>query len=105
MARPRARVPGGSLDRLGRELWDESRADIAKYSSVSWSVRAMVTVPVFDTGKRRETVRRAEAQREQGVQTTGSIRPASHRATRTSENALGFALSENAVRAASHGGR
>ncbi|QOZ70915.1 efflux transporter, outer membrane factor (OMF) lipoprotein, NodT family [Bradyrhizobium arachidis] len=43
--------------------------DLAKYSSVSWSVGPSVTVPVFDAGKRLATVRIAEAQRDQAFAT------------------------------------
>ena len=43
--------------------------DLAKYSSVSWSVGPSVTVPVFDAGKRQATVRIAEAQRDQAFAT------------------------------------
>lgn len=39
--------------------------DLAKYSSVSWSVGPSITVPVFDAGKRYATVKIAEAQRDQ----------------------------------------
>ncbi|OAF02815.1 RND transporter [Bradyrhizobium centrolobii] len=43
--------------------------DLAKYSSVSWSVGPSVTVPVFDAGKRHAAVRIAEAQRDQAFAT------------------------------------
>ncbi len=43
--------------------------DLAKYSSVSWSVGPSVTVPVFDAGKRLATVKIAEAQRDQAFAT------------------------------------
>lgn len=43
--------------------------DLAKYSSVSWSVGPSVTVPVFDAGKRQAAVRIAEAQRDQAFAT------------------------------------
>ncbi|MGX1324575.1 multidrug efflux system outer membrane protein [Bradyrhizobium sp. USDA 377] len=43
--------------------------DLARYSSVSWSVGPSVTVPVFDAGKRLATVRIAEAQRDQAFAT------------------------------------
>jgi NodT family efflux transporter outer membrane factor (OMF) lipoprotein len=39
--------------------------DLARYSSVSWSVGPSVTVPVFDAGKRYAAVQIAEAQRDQ----------------------------------------
>lgn len=39
--------------------------DLAKYSSVSWSIGPSLTVPVFDAGKRYAAVRVAEAQRDQ----------------------------------------
>ena len=43
--------------------------DLAKYSSVSWSVGPSVTVPVFDAGKRIAAVKVAEAQRDQAFAT------------------------------------
>lgn len=43
--------------------------DLAKYSSMSWSVGPSVTVPVLDAGKRLATVRIAEAQRDQAFAT------------------------------------
>jgi outer membrane protein TolC len=43
--------------------------DLAKYSSVSWSVGPSVTVPVFDAGKRLTAVRITEAQRDQAFAT------------------------------------
>lgn len=43
--------------------------DLARYSSVSWSVGPSITVPVFDAGKRYATVRIAEAQRDQAFAT------------------------------------
>jgi NodT family efflux transporter outer membrane factor (OMF) lipoprotein len=43
--------------------------DLAKYSSVSWSVGPSVTVPVFDAGKRLAAVRITEAQRDQAFAT------------------------------------
>lgn len=43
--------------------------DLAKYSSVSWSIGPSVTVPVFDAGKRYAAVKIAEAQRDQSFAT------------------------------------
>jgi NodT family efflux transporter outer membrane factor (OMF) lipoprotein len=43
--------------------------DLAKYSSVSWSVGPSISVPVFDAGKRYATVRIAEAQRDEAFAT------------------------------------
>lgn len=47
--------------------------DLAKYSSISWSVGPSVSVPVFDAGKRYAAVMIAEAQRDEtfaGFQST-----------------------------------
>jgi outer membrane protein, multidrug efflux system len=43
--------------------------DLARYSTVSWSVGPSVTVPVFDAGKRLAAVKIAEAQRDQAFAT------------------------------------
>lgn len=43
--------------------------DLAKYSTMSWSVGPAITVPVFDAGKRLATVGIAEAQRDQAFAT------------------------------------
>jgi multidrug efflux system outer membrane protein len=43
--------------------------DLAKYSSVTWSIGPSVTVPVFDAGKRYGAVGIAEAQRDQAFAT------------------------------------
>lgn len=43
--------------------------DLAKYSTVSWSIGPSVTVPVFDAGKRYAAVKIAEAQRDQSFAT------------------------------------
>lgn len=70
--------------------------DLAKYSSVSWSVGPSVTVPVFDAGKRLATVRIAEAQRDKAFATFHS---ALLTALEDVENAL-VSLSQERVRAA-----
>ncbi|WP_408612781.1 efflux transporter outer membrane subunit [Bradyrhizobium symbiodeficiens] len=70
--------------------------DLAKYSSVSWSVGPSVTVPVFDAGKRLATVRIAEAQRDQAFATFHSTLLT---AFEDVENAL-VSLSRERVRAA-----
>ena len=70
--------------------------DLAKYSSVSWSVGPSVTVPVFDAGKRLATVRIAEAQRDQAFATFHSTLLT---ALEDVENAL-VSLSQERVRAA-----
>ncbi len=69
--------------------------DLAKYSSVSWSVGPSVTVPVFDAGKRQATVRIAEAQRDQAFATFHSTLLT---ALEDVENAL-VSLSRERVRA------
>lgn len=69
--------------------------DLAKYSSVSWSVGPSVTVPVFDAGKRLATVRIAEAQRDQAFATFHSTLLT---AFEDVENAL-VSLSQERVRA------
>ncbi|MDH6259585.1 efflux transporter outer membrane subunit [Bradyrhizobium sp. BR13661] len=69
--------------------------DLAKYSSVSWSVGPSVTVPVFDAGKRLATVRIAEAQRDQAFATFHSTLLT---ALEDVENAL-VSLSQERVRA------
>ena len=69
--------------------------DLAKYSSVSWSVGPSVTVPVFDAGKRQATVRIAEAQRDQAFATFHSTLLT---ALEDVENAL-VSLSQERVRA------
>ncbi|MGY8706552.1 efflux transporter outer membrane subunit [Bradyrhizobium sp. 18BD] len=70
--------------------------DLAKYSSVSWSVGPSVTVPVFDAGNRLATVRIAEAQRDQAFATFHSTLLT---ALEDVENAL-VSLSSERVRAA-----
>ncbi|WP_312015779.1 efflux transporter outer membrane subunit [Bradyrhizobium liaoningense] len=69
--------------------------DLAKYSSVSWSVGPSVTVPVFDAGKRQAAVRIAEAQRDQAFATFHATLLT---ALEDVENAL-VALSSERVRA------
>lgn len=69
--------------------------DLAKYSSVSWSVGPSVTVPVFDAGKRLATVRIAEAQRDQAFSTFHSTLLT---ALEDVENAL-VSLSQERIRA------
>ncbi|WBL76706.1 efflux transporter outer membrane subunit [Bradyrhizobium xenonodulans] len=69
--------------------------DLAKYSSVSWSVGPSVTVPVFDAGKRQAAVRIAEAQRDQAFATFHSTLLT---ALEDVENAL-VSLSRERVRA------
>ncbi|MCD9292853.1 efflux transporter outer membrane subunit [Bradyrhizobium diazoefficiens] len=69
--------------------------DLAKYSSVSWSVGPSITVPVFDAGKRYATVRIAEAQRDQAFATFHSTLLS---ALEDVENAL-VALSREKARA------
>jgi outer membrane protein, multidrug efflux system len=69
--------------------------DLAKYSSVSWSVGPSITVPVFDAGKRLATVRIAEAQRDQAFATFHSTLLT---ALEDVENAL-VSLSRERVRA------
>ncbi|WP_245448579.1 efflux transporter outer membrane subunit [Bradyrhizobium nitroreducens] len=69
--------------------------DLAKYSSVSWSVGPSVTVPVFDAGKRLATVRIAEAQRDQAFATFHSTVLT---AFEDVENAL-VSLSQDRIRA------
>lgn len=46
-----------------------SLGDLAKYSTMSWSVGPSITVPVFDAGKRYAAVRVTEAQRDQAFAT------------------------------------
>ncbi|PDT88839.1 RND transporter [Bradyrhizobium sp. Y36] len=70
--------------------------DLAKYSSVSWSVGPSVTVPVFDAGKRLATVRISEAQRDQAFATFHSTLLT---AFEDVENAL-VSLSQEHIRAA-----
>ncbi|MBB4369638.1 NodT family efflux transporter outer membrane factor (OMF) lipoprotein [Bradyrhizobium sp. cir1] len=72
-----------------------SAGDLAKYSSVSWSVGPSVTVPVFDAGKRLATVRIAEAQRDQAFATFHSTLLT---ALEDVENAL-VSLSQERIRA------
>jgi len=69
--------------------------DLAKYSSLSWSVGPSITVPVFDAGKRLATVRIAEAQRDQAFATFHSTLLT---ALEDVENAL-VSLSRERVRA------
>ena len=69
--------------------------DLAKYSSVSWSVGPSVTVPVFDAGKRLATVKIAEAQRDQAFATFHSTILT---ALEDVENAL-VSLSQERIRA------
>ncbi|UVO34645.1 efflux transporter outer membrane subunit [Bradyrhizobium arachidis] len=69
--------------------------DLAKYSSVSWSVGPSITVPVFDAGKRVATVRIAEAQRDQAFATFHSTLLT---ALEDVENAL-VSLSQERIRA------
>lgn len=68
--------------------------DLAKYSTISWSVGPAITVPVFDAGKRLATVKIAEAQRDQAFATFHSTLLA---ALEDVENAL-VSISQERVR-------
>jgi len=70
--------------------------DLAKYSSVSWSIGPSVSVPVFDAGKRYAAVRIAEAQRDEAFATFHSTLLS---ALEDVENAL-VSISQERLRAA-----
>lgn len=70
--------------------------DLAKYSSVSWSVGPSLSIPVFDAGKRYAAVRIAEALRDEAFATFHSTLLS---ALEDVENAL-VSLSRERVRAA-----